>query len=624
MAIDLCLPVVKFSHVDNLDSSGKGQWNHVQNSDLFVVLQGHGMRGPMTMKIVVGTSNLEVIDIGTYVDTALNARRAAEQRGLTDVPTDHLPIFGMTKEAALALRYRLFDADVTRRIQLKLQNVHDCQRLTVALRSRGMEFQSRPGTARPSTSSARPSTSSARPEISRPESSHTDFRPLSAQTSSSYFTADQSTRHSDPQHQSPAADTKPMRPPIKAPSLQDDEHLYGRSSRYQEGHLGRDGGESGLHGRERQAGPAEGDGARRVIAPDDALRDIVPSRLSNSQLWRSHTTHQVTNYQPQQAALEPMAERPSSASNTAALDAIRQAFEDRETSSNVGGDTRPSTAVVGQEQWLSGAANASTSSYMSSGPLEGRPQTAASGTSLTVPEHGAQPKDVQKDEVLRRPPTSSSSSRPSSSALELPPLKRPKMVKETSAPRAPDLYTQPTYIRPQTSKPQDNSVPQDRRPYTSASRLEDTKTLGRDSSSVARLLEPPPLHAPAQPDRRLSPTDGFLNRSMPLAERSNNVGLPRLTSNTDAPHEIESPPPSAYHPSNSAGQPVVAKDDALGRVSMALQPTGDPSLEKYAAQSRADREATLADFMIENLENPAFATLCEDVENCWQRIALGL
>jgi hypothetical protein len=48
------------------------------------------------------------------------------------------------------------------------------------------------------------------------------------------------------------------------------------------------------------------------------------------------------------------------------------------------------------------------------------------------------------------------------------------------------------------------------------------------------------------------------------------------------------------------------------------------SLEVYAAQSQEDRAAAMDDFVMANLENPAFTKLCEDVENCWRRFALGL
>lgn len=509
-----------------------------------------------------------------------------------------------------------------------------------------MEVQDRPGTARPNTSNARPQTSNA------------EFRPLTTQSTSSYFDPDHVARQGSPQHRSQAPNSKPMRPPIKAPPTYEEEDLYGlsprrvahtKASEYGEKIRGRqailvephprgdqasppqDASRQGVRidsrGQLHQHTPPQDPGVRRLVSRDYSIAppEAVPSIPSNAQLWRSHTTNptSVSAYQSHQVTAEPKMERPSSASNMVNLDAIRLAFEERETSSNVGGDSRPPSAIAGQEQSSSGATYGPGDPYISSGPLEQRPQTAASSTSLTVPDRGATSKAQQKEDTSRRPVTSSSSSRPGSSALELPPLKRPKMVKETSAPLAQDLYSQPTYIRPPSTKAQEPPV-LPVASHASASRDDESRPPHREPAPNAQPLVPPRIHTSYKPERRLSPVDLTSGTPRPLTERSNNAGLLRLTSNTDAPHEIESPPPSAGHTSRPAMPPTTAKDDALGRVSMVVQPAGDLSLERYAAQSRSDREATLADFMIENLENPAFTTLCEDVENCWQRIALGL
>lgn len=48
------------------------------------------------------------------------------------------------------------------------------------------------------------------------------------------------------------------------------------------------------------------------------------------------------------------------------------------------------------------------------------------------------------------------------------------------------------------------------------------------------------------------------------------------------------------------------------------------SLADYAAQSQAERQTTLDEFMVSKLEDPNFAVLCEDLDSCWRRIALGL
>jgi hypothetical protein len=47
-------------------------------------------------------------------------------------------------------------------------------------------------------------------------------------------------------------------------------------------------------------------------------------------------------------------------------------------------------------------------------------------------------------------------------------------------------------------------------------------------------------------------------------------------------------------------------------------------LANYASQSREDRQAVLDEFMVSKLEDPNFAVLCEDLDSCWRRIALGL
>ncbi|KAF2858659.1 hypothetical protein K470DRAFT_272240 [Piedraia hortae CBS 480.64] len=48
------------------------------------------------------------------------------------------------------------------------------------------------------------------------------------------------------------------------------------------------------------------------------------------------------------------------------------------------------------------------------------------------------------------------------------------------------------------------------------------------------------------------------------------------------------------------------------------------TVEEYAGQATNDRQAALETFMLDQLEKPEFATLCEDVEQCWRRIALGI
>ena len=48
------------------------------------------------------------MDVGRYVDQAIEARRASDHAS-ERMQVERLPIFGMTKESLLAMRYRLSD-----------------------------------------------------------------------------------------------------------------------------------------------------------------------------------------------------------------------------------------------------------------------------------------------------------------------------------------------------------------------------------------------------------------------------------------------------------------------------------------------------------------------------------
>lgn len=132
------------------------------------------------------------------------------------------------------------------------------------------------------------------------------------------------------------------------------------------------------------------------------------------------------------------------------------------------------------------------------------------------------------------------------------------------------------------------------------------------------------------------PMDELLYGKRTLSMRKDHTAIPRVGSITDAPHEIESPPGSAVLrvqdtvPGHklSASTSANAGDQSLNRAYTAVSALADPnneaSLEEYEALSLEDRKAVLDKFMMDMLENPAFTTLCEDVENCWRRIALGL
>lgn len=469
----------------------------------------------------------------------------------------------------------------TRRIQLRLQTPAHCRQLVDLLQRRGMEFtlRDRPGTARPNTSA------------NRPDTSQTDFRPLTGQTSSSYFAQDQP----NSQHDRLATNGgRSMQPPIKAPPAEGDEDLYGLSPRQQARSRVDRAPDQSINATVHRDGLQEQYGdhvsssrvptGTRVFSRDESIarREVQPPRPTTAQLWRSHTLQprSFNAYDIQPAAARPGVERPSSASNTANLEALREAFENRETSSNAGSEPRPST-------------------------------------SLTVPDR-TQTAALQQEDAMKRPATATSSSRPGSSSLDLPPLRRPSLVKE-----GPRRYSRPA-----------SGIPPIQPPVLDAGSYSSTMDRGNVDSAEranpsASTLAPPKLQTNSGVERKVTPMNELLYGSKPLAERSSNACVQRVTSYTDAPHEIESPPATA-NPSVKQGDypgrltTAAAEENSAERLSSALIATANTSLEVFAAQSQEDRDAALEQFMIDNLRNPAFATLCEDIENCWQRIALGL
>lgn len=67
-----------------------------------------------------------------------------------------------------------------------------------------------------------------------------------------------------------------------------------------------------------------------------------------------------------------------------------------------------------------------------------------------------------------------------------------------------------------------------------------------------------------------------------------------------------------------------AAEQAYTAVAASLRFPEDQALEQYSAKSPEDRLSIMDQFFSDNLENPSFTTLCEDVERCWRRIQLGL
>jgi hypothetical protein len=172
------------------------------------------------------------------------------------------------------------------------------------------------------------------------------------------------------------------------------------------------------------------------------------------------------------------------------------------------------------------------------------------------------------------------SGRTISQEMELPTLPKPTVIMspEIQLPRTP-MQGQGTQLQAGFASPDEKVVSQ---PALSASPASSPSSLKRGSS--AAFPTPQPSSNLTQNSRQL------LSRSSPV-----------------------SPPTS-----DSAGH-----DPSIPTVTPFLGPADSGSLTGYSKQSDEARRAALNEFIFQNLENPEFITLVEDMETCWAKIALG-
>jgi hypothetical protein len=165
----------------------------------------------------------------------------------------------------------------------------------------------------------------------------------------------------------------------------------------------------------------------------------------------------------------------------------------------------------------------------------------------------------------------------------------------------------------------DNTQAIHARPQSHASTLRKTSS-GKSTARIAKLA------VQQSTIRRPSDIGELLRITKPLSERSPNSNkVSRMDSTADAAYELDTPPGTSSSLPNKPNA-----HDVTGAVHQSDSSTTQPggaeaaSLAGYASQSREDRQTVLDEFMISKLEDPNFAVLCEDLDTCWRRIALGL
>lgn len=287
----------------------------------------------------------------------------------------------------------------------------------------------------------------------------------------------------------------------------------------------------------------------------------------------------------------------------------------------------------------------------SSDSMNLRPSSAISMNSpaTTIPgytEHELPPRRELpfKRPESRRTGSDASSSRPGSASLSLPPLRRPSMKMDGPGPLAHQETQQTSKQRPMSMGGHGSPLAQAHlaaeRPssaLTSLSTLEANMRRGPTLGNTTIAATQRQAVDRAVPSSLVpTPTNDFIFGKQPGGNWPRAMNLNRQTTNSDAPHEV-SPIPTAVEASPEQGQSPIrhaeahaadhlpqAQESTASNVTNGMSPQEWEQLSRYAAQDQESRLAIMDDFIVAHLNDPAFSTLCQDVEVCWRRVALGL
>ncbi|KAK6442782.1 hypothetical protein LTR95_000985 [Oleoguttula sp. CCFEE 5521] len=497
MAMNIGLDCLKFSHATGMTAEGAIAWTHFTAPGLHLAIRS-GASDELMLQLILGNDVMESIDIGALVDRAMQARHGSQQAGVT-AQIEQLPIFGIAKDALLALRYRLPDGQA-RRLQFRLPGAEQCSQIVKVFRDRGMEFQEqRPRTARPGTARSGTASSSVRPATGQ-------------SVTSTYFPSAQI--HNNLSAAPPASSSDAN---VTQPSNQTVSHDAHNQSIFRPSPL-----------------PASWDStalAKHTVPPPSSHPPRSEARYTHAPATSLHVppASQSLGLLP-----SPMSEPNAPISILDLPDTLEHELPPR------------------RELPFKRPGSQQTNSS--------RPVTAAPPTRASL---GA----------AARPSTAN-------------PLKRVHEQEDV-------------YARPATSMMLGNVVP-----------------LSTAPASIIPAITAQRIAPQQQASRRPSNIGELLRNRLPRAESHGNKML-RVSSLVDAPHEIDTPP-------TSSSSKAVQGYDPSARLMATVQAPIDRTLQEYAAQSSEDRKAAMDEFIVSRLEDANFATLCENVDQCWRRIALGL
>lgn len=604
--IDICLPLLKYSWADTESTSSPIDWSHFSAVDLCVLVQGEDTgHGKLSLSIVDRTtykvlthslSTLQRVCLTMLTCTSGNSRYCSlchlGQRCAIGCPAKgcchsdravanlwhHQGCFAgpevsfAGRQSACYVRLHrernVADKSQARRIQLRLQDEAQCQKLVDILQRRGLEFQAqRPRTGRPDTALNRLDTPTNEAHMRTTQQGL--VQPAHNQVAQSPFQPPSMGFGSLTQH-----------PPSS--SYQDSATFSSSPLAAPEEYFRRKGQGAQIQGR---AHPSHNQSlAKSLLA--GPLPTTFPPHQSNA-IGTDMQFSTLSSLPAPRAALE-CNTKPEFETNDSTVMAARSKNE-----------AHPTAA---ERAYLAGT----FSSDIPAPPLI----SSSSGWQLSTNRQGAADNGILKTTSHSRP----------SSALELPPLQMPKILEARPTSALQHSVPVLTEKRPQAAQAQEQEPlvqPNSTNNQSPHPQLASPTSLGNTGHT---RTNPCPLEQLIFGSRTTAQRQ--IGKSIPRV--SSLLDAPHEIEET--PEIIAKATVQQNHSQGSMrlgnGQAMLNSNTAsTGNVP---PPADEASVQTYAAQRPQARDAALNKFMIDHLQDPAFTVLCADVEGCWRRIALGL
>ncbi|CAG8959027.1 hypothetical protein HYFRA_00012187 [Hymenoscyphus fraxineus] len=562
------IPFAKFSHVTCASGVTSFTWTHVgERDDLNLVFYSvrqfddNGNRNErLYMKITAGAELLESQDLGDLV--RIWKQHDPSKGGDT-------PIQVVIKCPFLAMRFPKSNTSV-RRVQLKFKSDPDFQQALSILTDLGL----------PVTQNVPSAQSNGRPLVSpAPAMGPPTPTPYSAGNMSSLFSRPGSTNSynsSSSKATMPANSSSPTKSDFKGPSPGNDSSF-----------------------------PAQGSVARQSYITSSIPRPLSTSALPKNSIYLAQmdkAVHRISSPNMQ----EPLASGTSQFHQVYhGSEQPTRSFSDSPYFSNRGGMFGP---------------QASTEDPFTS-------------QSFSVPARvqsvpAAQSFDTQRFALPPRRVLPFAKPKPKEKVIPSPPTTAPTKEIESTVPGCATPTRKPAKKRvaqrkPLVTKTQDN---ENESVTFAAATLDDVPSplvTNKSTEAVPKAAvtkKRAPVSRPSSASKRPKMVDAATQTQTPSGCDQSVQTIPpptkepELVSNVSTPPSPESPPEDYLN----------GIDKFVSKYSSRSAPTELWQTPGWSNGTEEERDAILNNYICENLENPDFIKLCEDVERSWRRIGLGL